>query len=203
MRIYPTVSPARQQTIAKDATVVICLILLAWIAIKIHSEITGLKQLGNGIIQAGTSVQEGFGSAASAVAGVPVIGSQLSHGLSSAGVSTGGSAVAAGHQGNSAIDHAATTIGWLIFLLPGALLLLRYLPSRARQIRQMTAAARVFHDSANEHYRRLIAQRAVFALPYQQLLRHTRDPLKDLDAGHYEPLIAAALEDAGLSNPDQ
>lgn len=65
----------------------------------------------------------------------------------------------------------------------------------------MTAAERVLRPSADESHQRLIAQRAAFSLPYQQLLRHTSDPLKDLNAGHYEPLIAAILEDAGINYP--
>jgi hypothetical protein len=48
---------------------------------------------------------------------------------------------------------------------------------------------------------RLVAQRAAFGLPYGALLRHTRDPLGDLEAGRYASLVAAELEDAGLRPP--
>ena len=40
--------------------------------------------------------------------------------------------------------------------------------------------------------------RAAFALPYEQLLAHTRDPLGDLAAGRYDGLVDAIAEDAGL-----
>jgi hypothetical protein len=40
--------------------------------------------------------------------------------------------------------------------------------------------------------------RAAFSLPYGQLLEYTRDPLGDLAAERYDPLVAAALDDAGL-----
>ena len=40
--------------------------------------------------------------------------------------------------------------------------------------------------------------RAAFALPYGELLRFTRDPLGDLEAGRYDALVDAALDDAGL-----
>ena len=40
--------------------------------------------------------------------------------------------------------------------------------------------------------------RAAFALPYETLLRYTADPLGDLAAERYEPLIDAVLEDSGL-----
>lgn len=40
--------------------------------------------------------------------------------------------------------------------------------------------------------------RAAFSLPYPALARHTSDPFGDLVAERYDPLVAAALEDAGL-----
>lgn len=178
MHVYPNLPGARQRTILRDAMAACCLLLFAWIAIKVHGEVADLKQLGSGIVQAGSSVQHAFRSAAGAVAGVPIIGSELSHGLKTAGVSTAGAAVTAGHQGESDVARVATTIGWLTFLLPSGLLLGRYLPGRVRQIRRMTAAERVLRPSADESHQRLIAQRAAFSLPYQQLLRHTSDRSK-------------------------
>jgi len=176
------------------------LILLAWLALKVHDDVLALRGIAGGVVQAGRSVQEGFGAAGSAVSGVPIIGGTLAHGLRSAGSSTGGAAVTAGYQGERDIERAATLIGWLTFLLPAALILQRYVPRRARQINRLTAAARVLQPRTGEDHRRLIAQRAAFSLPYQQLLRYTRDPLADLQAGRYEPLVAALLEDAGLAD---
>ena len=40
--------------------------------------------------------------------------------------------------------------------------------------------------------------RAAFGLPYDQLLRYTRDPLGDLAEGRHDALVAAALADVGL-----
>ena len=62
----------------------------------------------------------------------------------------------------------------------------------------MTAASQVLDDQASPERRRLIAMRAAFALPYETLLRHTRDPLGDLEAERYDGLIAAVLDDSGL-----
>jgi hypothetical protein len=78
------------------------------------------------------------------------------------------------------------------------MLLGRYLPGRVRHICQRTAAARVLIDSGDAAQRRLIAERSAFSLPYRQLLRHTRQPLTELAEGHYQPLIDAILEDAGI-----
>jgi hypothetical protein len=40
--------------------------------------------------------------------------------------------------------------------------------------------------------------RAAFGLPYGELLRFTKDPLGDLEAGRYDALVEAELEQAGL-----
>jgi hypothetical protein len=197
-RVYPDVLPQRGRTVARDGAVLVCLIVLAWLAVRVHDDIAGLDRVGVGVAQVGSSVQRGFGSAASAVSDVPVVGSQLSKSLRTAGVATGGAAASSARQADGDIGRAATLIGWLIFLFPAAVLLGRYLPGRVRQISQMTAAARVLIDSGDGAQRRLIAERSAFSLPYRQLLRHTRQPLTDLAEGHYQPLIDAVLEDAGI-----
>lgn len=175
--MYPDIRARRQRTIAADGAVIVALVLFGWVAIRTNHAVAGLKHLGDGIVQAGSSVQHAFSTAAGAVAGSPIIGSQLSSGLRTAGVSTGAAAITAGHQGQSDAAKLATLVSWLIFLLPSALLLQQYIPSRVRQIHRLTAAARVLHHSPDESYRRLIAQRGMFSLTYQQLLHHTHDPL--------------------------
>ena len=180
--------------------------MLALIALRVHHDLTQLEQLGNGIAQAGTSVQRGLGSAASAVSSLPLVGGQLSEGLRTAGASTGSQAAQAGHQSNQAIASAADLLAGLVFFVPGFALLATYLPPRMRQIHRLTAANRVLTQPPDAAQLRLLAERAALSLPYRQLLRHTRQPLTDLADGHYEPLISAILEDAGLArsnHPDR
>ena len=88
----------------------------------------------------------------------------------------------------------ANLLGILFFALPAAALLFWYLPRRLRQIRALTFASQVLWGSDA----RLVAMRAAFSLPYGQLLAYTSDPLGDLSAERYGPLVAAALEDVGL-----
>jgi hypothetical protein len=99
-----------------------------------------------------------------------------------------------GRDGENAVHHVANLLGALFFILPALGVLLWYVPKRTAQVRSLTAASRVLAGKSP----RLVAMRAAFSLPYGQLLAYTRDPLGDLASEHYEPLVAAALEDAGL-----
>jgi hypothetical protein len=56
----------------------------------------------------------------------------------------------------------------------------------------------LLRGSDDPQRRRVLAQRAAFSLPYGRLLQYTEDPLGDLAAERYDPLVAAALDDAGL-----
>ena len=198
MLLYPQISPRRERTLLADAGLLVAIIALAIAGLKVHDAIDSLKSVTAPIASAGSTVRRDFRSAADSVSGVPIVGGQLAGGLRQAGADSGGGAIAATQTANHDIDRVAGLIGWLIFLVPTLLILLRFLPARLDQIRRLNAARRVLLDRAAPASRQLVAERAAFSLPYGQLLRHTPHPLADLERGHLDPLIQAALEDAGL-----
>ena len=201
MRFYPTEREARTATIVRDLAVLIAIAAFTFLGFKVHDAVDKLSVLGSGVADAGGAVRSGFGAAADGVGDVPVVGDALGDGLRSAGAGTGGPVERAGREGEESAHDLADLLGALTALLPSALLLGGVLPPRVAQIRMLTAASRVLTDPADPHRRLLIAQRAAFGLPYGTLLRYTRDPLGDLDAGRLDALVAAALEDAGLRAP--
>jgi len=201
MRFYPDLPRQRRATLLGDAAALLALVLLAWLGTRVHDAVFELTAVGRGVQDAGRSVQSGFESAAGAVGNVPVVGSQLGGALRDASGNTAGEAVAAGEAGVQGAIDLANLLGWLTFLVPAGLLVSRVLPSRMRQVRRLTDAARVLDLPADDDHRRLLASRAAFGLPYGTLLRHTDDPLGDLHAGRHDALMAAAFEDAGLRVP--
>ena len=201
--LYPDRTVQKRRTIIVDALVAICLILLAVVAIKAHSEIAGLAQLGHGVADAGGAVSAGFSAAASALGNVPIVGGALKHALESAGASSGGAVRTAGQHAKTDAHHAAIVIGVLTFVVPTLVLLQCYLPPRIRQIRNMNSIRRAFDPKAERSYRRLVAQRAALTLPIEQVLQQTGDPFEDIAAGRYEPLIHAAAFNAGITVPPE
>jgi hypothetical protein len=197
MRLYPDQTGRRVDLMARDLAVVLALLFFALIALKVHDAVDNLAVLGEGVESAGNAVDGGFDSAADAVDGTPIIGDSLGDALRGAGEGSGGEVADLGRGGAGAAHDLADLLGLLFFALPAALLLLWTLPPRIRQIRRLNAAARAVGELTPER-RRLLAMRAAFGLPYGELLRFTKDPLGDLEAGRYDALVAAELDQVGL-----
>ncbi|HEX6653768.1 MAG TPA: hypothetical protein VF072_13565 [Thermoleophilaceae bacterium] len=197
MRLYPDTPDDRGRAVAKDALVILTLILLAWLGLKVHDAVDKLAVLGTGVHDSGQVVQDGFSRAADAADGIPVVGGDVANALRDAGEGTGGNVAQAGADGEERVHDLANLLGFLMFAVPASILLVLTVPGRIRQIRELNATDRLL-DVSTEDRRQLVAMRAAFSLPATQLARHTRDPIGDLAAGHYDPLIDAAYDEAGL-----
>lgn len=197
MRLYPDTADDRGRAVAKDALVLLTLFVLAWLAVKVHNAVDELAVLGAGVRDSGEAVQSGFGSAADAADGIPVVGGDVSDALRDAGSGTGGEVAQAGSDGEEKVHDLANLLGLLFFAIPASILLIATLPGRIRQFRELNWAERLL-DVTSDERRRLVAMRAAFSLPARDLARHTKDPLGDLEAGRYDPLIGAAYDSAGL-----
>src|SRR5215218_3875973 len=200
MRLYPAAPRPLRATIAADLLVLLLLAVFAVLATQVHDAVDELAQMGQGVEDAGGSVQRALDVAADGAGAIPLVGGELADTLRAAGRSAGNRAIAAGREGQEGVHDLARFLGWVTFVVPALLLAAGYLPRRAAQVRRLGAAPRALPPAALGH-ERLLATRAAFALPYAERLRHTRDPFGDLERGHYAPLVAAALEDAGLRAP--
>jgi hypothetical protein len=221
MPLYPSSPRRRSATLAGDVAVVVLVILFAWLGVKVHDGVAELASLGRGLQDAGQAVggtahdaagavRDGFGTAADAVDGTPLIGDDVAGALRSAGESATAPVVSAGddsarrlidagRDGEAKAYAAANLLGWITFAVPTLILLALWLPGRVRQARSLTAAhqviARIPLDPDRE---RELARRAAYSLPYAALLAHTSDPVGDLLAGRHEGLLAALSEDADV-----
>jgi hypothetical protein len=217
MRLYPASSYRATRTAIGDLVVVLLLVLFAWVGIKVHDGISDLTSIGRDVQDSGRAVatvtrdtaravDDGFDSAADAVSGVPLVGSQLADALRDAprgatdsiretGEAQGAQIVRLGREQVRRTEQAADLAGWLVFLLPTAVLLAWKVPQRVRLVTRMSAAERTLRG-APEH---ILAARAAYGLSYGTLSRYTRDPFGDLAAGRHEGLLAALADDAGIN----
>jgi hypothetical protein len=198
MRFYSDVPAPRRATIFRDLLVLLLLVLLAWLGLSVHDTVAEIASVPRGVSDTGGAIQRGFESAGDAVGEVPVVGEPLAGALQDAGEGAGGEIAETGREGEEDVNDLADTLGVLFFLLPGAAVLSRYLPDRIADVRRLTAAARAIGPTLTPDRERTLAMRAAYGLPYERLVRYTRDPLADLESGRYDRLVAAALDDAGL-----
>jgi hypothetical protein len=201
VRFYSDIPARRTAAILSDLLVLVLLVLLAWLGLKVHDAVADLASVPRGVTDTGGAIQRGFESAGEAVGGVPVVGDSLSGALQDAGEGAGGEIAAAGRQGEEDVNDLANVLGVLFFLLPAVAVLSRHLPDRIADVRRLTAAARAIGPALTPERERTLAMRAAYGLPYERLVRYTRDPLADLESGRYDGLVAAALDDAGLRPP--
>ena len=198
MRLYPDIPRLRGAAMLRDVLVLVLLVLLAWLGLKVHDAVAELASVPRGVAASGGAIQDGFGAAGDAVGDAPVVGGPLGDALRDAGASAGGKITETGRAGEEDVNDLATLLGLLMFLLPAAVLLASYLPDRLADVRRLTAASRAIGPELTPERRLTLATRAAYGLSYERLMRHTRDPLGDLEAGHHDGLVAAALEEAGL-----
>ena len=198
MRLYPDIPRSRANAILGDVLVLVLLVLLAWLGLRVHDAVAELASIPRAVGDAGGSIQRGFESAGGAVDGVPVVGETLGGALRNAGSDAGGQIGDTAAAGVRDVNHVASLLGLLTFLLPAIAVLSRFIPERLNDARRLTAAARAIGPELTPERERTLAMRAAYGLPYERLVRYTPDPLGDLEAGRYGDLVAAALDDAGL-----
>lgn len=200
-RLYPDLPGPRIQALARDALTLLLLAAFVWLGLRVKHDVDQLAVLGNGVIDAGSAVRSGFRSAASAAGNVPLVGDAISGGLRGAGRGAGGDVIAVGRSGVNGAHRLGTILGLLIWGIPTLLLLMLVAPGRLREIRELRAVRRALRPPDAEARQRLLAFRAVVALPEEELFAYSADPAGDILAGRYEPLAAAALEAAGVHPP--
>ena len=198
MRFYSDIPARRTATIVSDLLVLLLLVLLAWLGLRVHDAVAELASVPRGVSDTGGAIERGFESAGDAVGDVPVVGEPLGGALQDAGEGAGGELAETGRAGEEDVNDLANVLGLLFFLLPAAAVLSGYVPDRIADARRLTAAARAIGPRLTPERERTLALRAAYGLPYERLVRYTRDPLADLESGRYERLVAAALDDAGL-----
>lgn len=131
---------------------------------------------------------------------VPLVGSDLrpvpsplhnlAHGL-----------VGQGQQELAAIQHVALLLGLAVGGIPLLVMLLVFIPWRVRKTRQFRALDRMLRQpgaGAVATTMQVLAGRALYTLPYAQLLEYCADPIGEWREGRYYNLARATMAREGL-----
>src|SRR3954453_6046947 len=90
----------RNPTLIPDVAMIVLVVLFAWLGLEVHDGVAELASVGRGLQDAGAAgaggagdaagaVRDGFGAAADALDGTPLIGGGVADALRSAGDSAG------------------------------------------------------------------------------------------------------------------
>jgi hypothetical protein len=194
MKLYAEVPYHRTRQIVLDVTVLLWCIVWVRIGMWINTLFNRLQGPGRAIEDAGSGLAGNFNSISERVGGVPLVGDTLQAPFEAA---AGASSVLqqAGQSHQEVIHTLALWLGILFAVIPIGYVLLRYLPSRLRWIREASAASKLRIDAEDL---RLFAIRAVATRPLYELRRACSDPAGCLARGEYEPLAALELGALGL-----
>lgn len=194
MKLYAEVPYYRTRQIVQDVLALLWCILWIRVGMAINTLVNRLQGPGRAIEDAGSGLAGNFNSLSERVGGVPLVGDTLRDPFEAA---AGAASVLqqAGQTHQDVIHTLALWLGVLFAIIPIGYVLLRYLPSRLRWIREASAASRLRIDAEDLQ---LFAIRAVATRPLYELRRACSDPAGCLARGDFEPLAALELGALGL-----
>ena len=193
--------PARLagQVIA-DAFVLAWTLVWALLGRYVHGAVLMIATPAREAAVAADQVSQQFRTAAEQAAKVPGLGDSLRRPFDAASGGLGGVIAAADAQVTS-IERLATLLGWVVFLVPVAVLLAGWLPARIRFVLRARAAQRFIDSSADLD---LFALRAMASQPMHVLARISPDPVGAWRAGDatvIHKLAETELRRSGLRLP--
>ena len=173
------------------------LFVLAWsvgcgvAAFVVHEVVGALAVPARETARTATRLMDNMREAAEQAARVPAVGEDLRQPFDAASDSLGNVVASANNQVES-IERLALVAGWLVFLIPVALVLALWLPRRVRFYRQARASQAFLDSSADLD---LFALRAMASQPLYVLAGVSDDPVRAWREGDRQVIDAlAAIE---------
>lgn len=195
MKLYGETRFFRLRQIATDVALVVWIVLWIRIGIFMKRLFDQLAGPGQTIEGAGASFSSTMRDVGERMADIPGLGESLQSPFDSA-ADAGLRLQEAGQGQQDLVHRIAWWLGFLLALIPIALVLIRYLPGRISWIREASAAHRLRIDAADLQ---LFALRAITNRPLHELRRACKDPAAAFAQGDYAPLARFELSSLGLS----
>lgn len=202
MALYASTPALRARQITADLGVVVWAVVWWLISQRVVEAIDGVADPARRTAQAAQQLRGDFGAAADSAGSVPVAGAELRQPFDSV-ATTMDQVVLAAQDQVASIERLAVGCGVLAFLLPVALVVLMWLPSRVRFARRSEGLRRM---GAGPEQLELLALRALATQPPDRLAAISADPVGDWRSSKWPVLVALAeleLTSAGLAVPDE
>jgi hypothetical protein len=186
VRYYADAPARRVRQVAGDLLAVAWVALWVRIALEVRERVDVLAGPGRQLEAAGTQLTESLREAGEQVDDVPLVGEALQGPLDAVG-DVGRALARAGVAQREAVADLGLFLLLVLIILPVTLVLVTWLPRRARWARQASAAARLATAPEGS---RLLALRALTGLDLPTLSRAAREPVFASSGG--DPALAWA-----------
>jgi hypothetical protein len=200
MGIYSTRPGRLAGQIFSDLFVIGWSIACAVVALLVNQVVAALAVPARETARTATRLMDNMREAAEQAARVPGVGEDLRRPFDSASTTLGNVVTSANDQVET-IERLALVAGWLVFLIPVALVVALWLPRRVRFYRQARASQEFLDSSADLD---LFALRAMASQPLYVIAGVSDDPVRawrDGDREVIDALAAIELRRNGLRLP--
>jgi hypothetical protein len=205
MRLYPDVYGRRFAWMLADLLMVAWIYLCVQAGLWVNNLVLQLDALALGVINAGKTFNSWILSFDQAVpSGVPYLSDFLHKTSQALKIHSGDSLISAGQAGSHGIHTLALILGIMVAAIPLLFAVAIFVPRRVRLIYDMqgvhiTLRRALARPELQPQMLEILAGRAIYTLPYHQLLAYSRNPAEDWYLRRFEPLARAELERHGLT----
>jgi hypothetical protein len=204
MRVYPDVYSRRFGWMLADLLVVAAIYLSVQAGRFVDNLVLQLDVLALAVINAGRTFDSWIKAFEQAVpSGVPYVTDFLKRAATALQAHSGDSLITAGQAGSRGIHQLGLVLGIITAAVPILVVLAIYVPRRVRLIYDMqgvhvTVKRALAVPELSPQMLEILAARALFTMPYHQLLRYSENPAQDWHNRHYANLAQAEMERHGL-----
>jgi hypothetical protein len=192
MQLYSASPLVRSRQLLGDAVALAGILASAVLGSTVGLAIAGLARFGRSVEEAGTGLQRSMSDAASTLAGVPLLGSAVSAPFRDAS-GVGASLVASGQDQQRMVTTLAVVAGFVVALVPIAVVLAVWLRRRLAFVRRARRASALVGVPGGLD---LLALRALASAPAQRVAAATPDAVGGWRRG--DPGAVRALADLEL-----
>jgi hypothetical protein len=191
MKLYADTPGRRGWQLVTDLLVVAWLWFWIWLATRLYALVLTLGLPGQKLAGAGDGMANGLAEAGAKVHRVPVAGDSLAEPFTRAATAAR-SLADAGRAEQTSVHRLAWVLALLLLAVPVAVVLLGWVPRRARWVRRASVAAALRGSGPGDD---LLALRALANQPLRRLSTVDDDPVAAWRRGDPEAVAAlAALE---------
>jgi len=205
MRLYPDVYGRRFAWMLADLVMVGWIYLCVRAGLWVNNLVLQLDALAQGVIDAGKTFDSWILSFEQGIPNsVPYLSDFLHRTAQALKVHSGDSLISAGQAGSHGIHLLALILAIIVTSVPLIFALAIFLPRRLRLIADMrgihvTLRRALAQPELTSQMLEILAGRAIYTLPYNQLLAYSHNPAEDWYLRRFEPLARAELEHHGLT----